>query len=566
MPMGLLHTLSALADSLRDADSKTWAKALAALAAGVPAAAFVGHALWTWVEKQSLPPGPWPYPFLGNFPHLVNSMPPHRSLQALHKKYGPLLTLWYGNKLTIVVGCPSLIKQTHRDQSEKFQHRTLTAFAKLSLQAEPDTTDLPPCCQAYSGKNVALSGGKYWIKARKVFVQELMSKKFIEQDCVPKIMEEVWSTIDAIKELGGAAFDPHEHLQRLSCNIVYRLTYGIRFKRTDIGNHSSDWGQLHDVINSIMRLGGQNVKANYVPLLALKDRLTPSGRALNKKRSDTINTRNAILARLLEEHKAAFDPQKPRDFLDVLLTRKDKDKLTDQEITFIAWEFITAGTDTTSATIHWLLLLMANHPDVQKKVQAEIDAVCKGRPVDINDATKMPYMNACIKECMRWMPAVPLMVPYMASLDADVVLESGRRYTIKQGTQVIMNGFNMHRDPALWDRPDEFIPERFMDGPDADIELKGADAPSDPHHLKFMPLGTGRRACAGALLAKLELFVQGATLLQCFQWLPAQGDKVALKEVFGIAVSAAHVDVVAKWRSESGIDLKKAVTSVGAQQ
>jgi len=164
------------------------------------------------------------------------------------------------------------------------------------------------------------------------------------------------------------------------------------------------------------------------------------------------------------------------------------------------------------------------------------------------------------------MPAVPLMVPYMASLDADVTVESGRKYTIKQGTQVIMNGFNMHRDPTLWDRPDEFIPERFMTGPDANIELKGADAPSDPHHLKFMPLGTGRRACAGALLAKLELFIQGATLLQCFNWTPATGTSVALKEVFGIAVSAAHVDVCAKWRPESGVDLRKTMEAFGAGQ
>lgn len=546
-------------------ESLTWDKVVAILA-GVPAAAILGHTLWTWFEKRRLPPGPWPYPLLGNFPQLVNSMPPHRSLQAMHKKYGPLLTLWYGNKLTIVIGCPSLIKQTHRDQSAKFQHRTLTAFAKLSLQAEPDTQDLPPQCKAFSGKNVALSGGKYWIKARKVFVQELMSKKFIDQDCVPKIMEEVWSTVDAVKELAGKPFDPHEHLQRLSCNIVYRLTYGIRFKRTDIGNHDSDWGKLHDVINSIMRLGGQNVKSNYVPLLAMWDSFTSAGRALNKKRADTIGTRNAILARLLVEHKKTLDPAKPRDFLDVLLTRKEKDNLTDQEITFIAWEFITAGTDTTSATIHWLLLLMTNHPECQKKVQDEIDAVCKGRAVQMDDQAKLPYMNACIKECMRWMPAVPLMVPYMASLDADVTVESGKKYTIKQGTQVIMNGFNMHRDPNLWDRPDEFIPERFMEGPDADIELKGAEAPADPHHLKFMPLGTGRRACAGALLAKLELFIQGATLLQCFTWSPKEGKSVALREVFGIAVSAAHVDVTAQWRSASGVDLQKTMTAVGAGQ
>lgn len=159
---------------------------------------------------------------------------------------------------------------------------------------------------------------------------------------------------------------------------------------------------------------------------------------------------------------------------------------------------------------------------------------------------------------------MPLMVPYSASADASVKVGS-QTYTIKQGTQVIVNGFNMHRDPELWPEPDKFNPERFMSGPDADIELKGSDGPNDPHHLKFMPLGTGRRACAGYLLAKLELFLQAATLMQCFEWQPAEGSKVPLKEVFGIAVSAAHTNVRATWREACGIDLTSTVAALGSQ-
>jgi cytochrome P450 len=474
----------------------------------------------------------------------------------MHKEYGPLLTLWYASKLTIVLGNPKLVQQTHRKQQEKFQHRTLTDFAKLSLKADKD-----------GGKNVALAGGKYWQKSRKIFVQELMSKKFLESVCVAKIMQEIWSAMEAMKNLNGAPFDPHEHLQRLSCNIVYRLTYGIRFNAADVGNKNTDWGQLCDVINGIMAVGGQNVKANYSPFLKMLENLTASGRALNKRRHDIIETRDGILRRLLKEHKDTIDEKKPRDFLDVLIARGNtsKDSLTDVEVMYIAWEFITAGTDTTSATMHWLTLLMANHPDVQQKAQKEIDALCRGRPVSIEDQEKLPFVNACVKECMRWMPAVPLMVPYAASEDATVECD-GKKYVIKQGTQVIVNGFNMHRDPEIWSEdPDQFNPERFMNGPDADIQLKGSDGPDDPHHLKFMPLGTGRRACAGYLLAKLELFLQAATLIQCFKWRPAQGDKVPLREIFGIAVSAAHVDVTATWREESGIDLKATVETLGAQ-
>lgn len=534
----------------RQLEPKRLAQVLATVAAA-PLAFVLGHYVTTWKAKLSLPPGPWPYPFVGNFPHIMPGGP-HRALQALHREYGPLLSVWYGNKLTIVIGSPYLIQQTHRDQSDKFQHRTLTEFAKLSLKADED-----------GGKNVALSGGKYWVKARKVFVQELMSKRFIDNECAPKVLEEIWSTIDAMRRLDGQPFDPHEHLQRLSCNIVYRLTYGIRFTRDDIGKADSDWGQLSLIINSIMKYGGQNVMANYIPALRLLSMVSPAGRALTAARHDVINKRNAILERLLKDHKETRTDT-PRDFLDVLISRQEKDKLSDVEVTYIAWEFITAGTDTTSATMHWLTLLMANHPEVQRKCQQEIDAACKGRPVGIQDQANLPYVDAVIKECMRWMPVVPLMVPYRASADAEVVLD-GRKYTIKEGTQVIMNGFNMHRDPSLWSDPDVFNPDRFLEGPDADIELKGADAPNDPHHLKFMPLGTGRRACAGYALAKLELFLQGATLIQCFDWRPAEGQAVPLTENFGIAVSAGHVNVTAKWRKEAGIDINSVMSGIGAK-
>jgi len=527
---------------------------LIAVATTSPLWLVAGHALTTWKAKKSLPPGPWPYPILGNFPHLlIPGCPFHRALQNLHQKYGPILTLWYGSKLTIVLGSPEIVKQTHRDQQEKFQHRTLTAFAKLSLKADEE-----------GGKNVALAGGKYWKKARKVFVQELMSKRFIDTDCCPKIMQEIWSAIGGMKELSGEPFDPHEHLQRLSCNIVYRLTYGIRFHKSDIGNKESQWGQLHEIINNILKLGGQNVMANYSPLLKFFEKLSPKGRELERLRQATVACRDAMLERILKEHKSTLNPEMPRDFLDVLLIRQVKEQLTDLELTFIAWEFITAGTDTTSATMHWLTLLLANHPEVQRKAQEEIDSVCVGRPVSIDDQPKLPYVDACIKECMRWMPVVPLMVPYKASADAEVKL-NGKTYQIKEGTQVIVNGFNMHRDPDLWDEPDKFKPERFMTGPDADIELKGADAPNDVHHLKFMPLGTGRRACAGYLLAKLELFLQGATLMQCFQWRPASGTEVPMREVFGIAVSAAHTDVRATWREAAGINLEAVMETLGAE-
>eukprot|EP00933_Yihiella_yeosuensis_P022296 TRINITY_DN17543_c0_g1_i1.p1 TRINITY_DN17543_c0_g1~~TRINITY_DN17543_c0_g1_i1.p1 ORF type:complete len:539 (+),score=111.03 TRINITY_DN17543_c0_g1_i1:59-1675(+) len=500
------------------------------LGLGMIGAVGTTHLLKVLWYRRFLPPGPFPLPIIGNF-HQLKPLP-HRALQKLHSEYGPLVAIWMGSRLTISIGSPEVVKQTHKEQSDKFQHRVLTDFARISLHADEE-----------GGKNVALAGGKYWIKSRRIFVQELMSRKFIMNQCLPKIQEENWSTVDAISELKGAPFDPHDYLQRLSLNIVFRLTYGLRFGRDEMSQENSQFKDLMSVINTVVKIGGTNVMANYIPILKIFNW------GLRQKQMDCIARRDARLLKLLADHKATLDPAKPRDFLDVLLTRQVAENLTDREVTLIAWEFITAGTDTTSATMHWMTYLLAAHPEVQKKAHEELDRVLGGKPATLEDQSKLRYTDAVVKEAMRWMPVVPMMVPYRTG-DNVTVKADGVDYHIPANTQVLVNGFNMHRDPANWEDPDKFNPDRFVTGPDSDIEIRGSDAQSDPHHLKFLPLGTGRRACAGYALAKVELFLQGATLIQNFEWSPPPGEKLEVGEKFGIAVSPTEFKLCARFRSE----------------
>jgi len=222
-------------------------------------------------------------------------------------------------------------------------------------------------------------------------------------------------------------------------------------------------------------------------------------------------------------------------------------------VTLIAWEFITAGTDTTSATMHWLVALLALHPEVQRKAQAEIDAYCKGRRINADDNGALPYVSAVLRETMRLYPVVPLMVPYQTTASTTV-----EGFNIPKGSQVLVNQYAMARNDQLWKDSASFNPDRFMTGPDAELELRAADAPNECKFLKFIPMGTGRRACAGYMLAKVELFMQAATLIQCFDWQPtAKG--LHLREKFGIAVSPHDFEICAIFRKESGLRTKPAL-------
>jgi len=503
----------------------------------------VTYCFFQWLNARSLPPGPRGWPFLGM---LLDLKPlPHHALRELALQYGDFMALYMGQQLTIVISSPEVLRDTLRDkeQSYVFSDRWINDFAKVSLHAD-----------AEGGKNVALANQTYWLKSRKIFVQELMRMNFIKSNCIPVLYEEINSTRDAIAALGPEqSFDPHLFLQRLSLNIVMRLTYGVRYAADQIEQENSAMGKLLGVINEIVQLGSTGVVSNYVPIMKY------FYKSIATKRQSLISRRDEILLNFLKEHKEALDTDDPKDFLDVLLIRQPLDKLNDWEVTLIAWEFITAGTDTTSATMHWMTALMANHPEVQKKAFAEIDSVANGRPISTDDQAQLPYTNAVIKEVMRLYPVVPLMVPYATSKASAVTLNSstGKTYQIPKGTQVLVNQYAMARNPNLWDEPEKFDPERFM-CKEKDVELKAADAPRDPaaQCLKFIPMGTGRRACAGYALAKVELFLQAAMLLQCFEWSPPPGkDKIDLKEKFGIAVSPVDFEINARFREESGVTL-----------
>ncbi|MFQ6651036.1 hypothetical protein Gotur_023156 [Gossypium turneri] len=136
--------------------------------------------------------------------------------------------------------------------------------------------------------------------------------------------------------------------------------------------------------------------------------------------------------------------------------------LTRDNIKAILLDMFVAGSDTTTATIEWMMAELLKHP---------------------NDINKMHYLKCVVKETLRLHPAAPLLAPRRTS--ASVKLGG---YDIPSNTTIIINGWAIHRDPNWWENPEEFIPERFEDSSNTDFQ--GQD-------FHFIPFGFGRRACPG---------------------------------------------------------------------
>ncbi|XP_070206876.1 ultra-long-chain fatty acid omega-hydroxylase-like isoform X2 [Littorina saxatilis] len=204
--------------------------------------------------------------------------------------------------------------------------------------------------------------------------------------------------------------------------------------------------------------------------------------------------------------KELEEPEKKcmMSFVDILLTAKDEDGkgMTPTEIRNEADTFLFEGFDTTTSALSWTLYSMARWPQHQKKVQEEVDAVLKGRSSDDilwEDLSCFPYTTACIKEAMRNFSTVPFIE---RETKEDVMIDG---HNIPTGTFVAIQLWCLHHNPQVWDRPHDYIPERFL----GDNALK-----MDP--FQFVPFSAGPRNCIGQNFAMHELKIMVAKICHRF--------------------------------------------------
>ncbi|KAH9889914.1 cytochrome P450 [Cubamyces lactineus] len=164
---------------------------------------------------------------------------------------------------------------------------------------------------------------------------------------------------------------------------------------------------------------------------------------------------------------------------------------------------VEAGADTTFSTGEGLFVAMSLHPEVQEKARAELDAVVGSRRLpDFGDRDVLVYVNAIVKESLRWHNVVPLGVGHRTVEDTEL-----HGYFIPAGTGVIPNVWAVLHDPDIYPEPDRFYPERFIRDGKLDPDVL------DPASLVF---GFGRRICPGRHFADAMLFIIAASVLHVF--------------------------------------------------
>ncbi|KAL5818373.1 hypothetical protein ACOSQ4_022215 [Xanthoceras sorbifolium] len=474
--------------------------------------------LWKRNAKtKRLPPGPRGFPIFGCL-HLLGKYP-HRDLHKLAQKYGSIMHLRLGLKTTIVVSSSQAAELFLRTHDLVFASRPPLEASKYI---------------AYNQKNMIMAPyGSYWRNVRKMCTLELLSNVKINSFKSMR-KEELDLLIEYVKEaaLSGIAVDLSAKVGALSADMTCRMLFGKKYMEKEFDERG-----FKAVTDETMELLATLNLADYIPQIASLDL-----KGLRKRMKAVAKVFDVFFEKVIDEHVQSMDENRTKDFVDLMLSfmgSEETDYRIDRDhVKTIILDILTAAMDTSAATIEWTLSELIKHPRIMKKVQNELENVVgRDKMVEESELDNLEYLDMVIKESLRFHPVAPLLLPHESREDCIV-----NGFYIPKKSRIFINAWAIGRDPAVWNDPDNFYPERFVG---SNIDLRG-------HDFQLIPFGSGRRSCPGMQLGLTVVRLVVAQLIHCFNWeLPDRMDATELDmiEHFGIVTSRAkHLSAIPTYR------------------
>uniref|UniRef100_A0A3Q0REY1 Cytochrome P450 1A n=1 Tax=Amphilophus citrinellus TaxID=61819 RepID=A0A3Q0REY1_AMPCI len=251
----------------------------------------------------------------------------------------------------------------------------------------------------------------------------------------------------------------------------------------------------------------------------------------------SINDRfNKFVQKLVSEHYATFDKNKIRDITDSLINHCDDRKLdenanvqmSDEKIVGIVNDLFGAGFDTISTALSWSLMYFVAYPEIQDRVFEEISKyIGLDRTPVISDRNNLPFLEAYILELFRHSSYLPFTIPHCTTKDTSL-----NGYFIPKDTCVFINQWQINHDPELWEDPASFKPERFLNADGTEINKVEGE--------KVMTFGMGKRRCIGEFIARNEVFLFLAILIQKLHFKAMPGEDPDLTPQYGLTMKHKH--------------------------
>ncbi|XP_059838831.1 cytochrome P450 1B1 [Hypanus sabinus] len=475
----------------------------------------LGLQVWKWLQHQlrewdrpSLP-GPFPWPVIGNAAQLGDL--PHIAFCRMARRYGNIFRLKLGSCTVVMLNGEEVIRQALIRQGADFAGRPdFTSFDVVS-----------------GGRSLAFkSKGQIWKLQRKVAHSTVRAfstfnvnaKKIFEEHVVCEMHQLIRLFLNKSRE--GAFFNPWNNLIVTVANIMSAVCFGKRYSHSD-----AEFLALLSNNDRFGRTVGAGSLVDVMPWLQYFPNpirtIFNDFKQINREFYDFIQEK-------AKQHRLTFRPQRIRDMLDALIRSIEYQQgagLSPHYVEASLTDIFGASQDTLSTALHWLILHMIWKPELQRKIQEEVDRVVgRQRLPTFQDEPHLPYLVAFLYESMRFSSFVALTIPH--STTKDTLLHG---YHIPKDTVVFVNQWSANHDPEKWPKPELFDPNRFLNE-DGSVNKDLTN--------RVMIFSLGKRRCIGEELSKMNLFLCIALLTHQCTFRANPNEKLTLDFTYGLTLKS----------------------------
>ena len=419
------------------------------------------------MATTTLPPGPPAHPLLGHLPGYQRD--PLGFITRVAREHGDIVPLRFGIQMRVgpmrggvLISHPDYIEQVLVTENQKY-------IKPIFIRGLAPLT----------GNGLLNSEGDFWLRQRRL-IQPAFHRKRIATYAATM-------TDYAERRLAtwrdGETRDIHHEMMALTLEIVAKTLFG------------AEVSDAVDEVGAALEVALEGLEAKYQSLMLFVPHAVPTPG--HRRITAAVRRLDAIVYQIIDARRA--EGATGDDLLSTLLRAQAEDgsRMTDQQLRDEVMTLFLAGHETTALALSWTWLLLAQRPEAEARLHAELAAALDGRAPAPDDMARLPYTEAVINESLRLYPPA-----WIISREARVDTEIGG-YPIHAGQSVSMSQWVTHRDPRYFERPDDFVPERWLDGLAKRLP-----------RFAYFPFGGGPRLCVGGAFATMEATLLLATIAQ----------------------------------------------------
>ncbi|MEM7132381.1 MAG: cytochrome P450 [Chloroflexota bacterium] len=405
------------------------------------------------------------WPIIGNIPGLMRSS--YSFFEQMYAEYGDIYTLNLGLSQIIVCNHPRHIQHVLLDNAQNY------------VKGGP----LWSVLRDLIGNGLVTSEGDFWLRQRRMMQPQFHKKRL---EALASLMTSAIADELASWSVPSDSSDMAHAFNQLTMRVIVRTMFGTALSAAQM-NEVAD--AVPQALDYIMRGMLTSKLPSWIP--------DPKRRAFEQ----SIAVFDGAVYQMIDEQR--HNPKKENHLLAMLLDVVDAETgegMTDQQLRDEAITIFLAGFETTSTALSWSVYYLSQHPDIQNKLEQEVDAVLGPRTPTFDDLPNLPYARMVLQEAIRLRPSA-----WFGSRQAveDDVIDG---YSIPAGSEVATMTYMIHRHPEEWDNADQFIPERFT-----------PEASAKRHRWAWVPFGAGQRMCIGREFALMEGQLALAMMAQRFR-------------------------------------------------